>query len=188
MTFKRGELAVIAAVRRLPVTGYAKRLTRCGLGGILIASVHLHEGCVMTRGSSGSKWLSVAGIAVTAAVLGGLFGFALGQRQGMAWGERLVSAEAGLGTISAIDAATLLREGRPDGALRDLDWRIHVALDNFSKNERAAQFPTLASAIDYARRYRGRYESETLGRTESPGFDGLHILKSDAPPPGSGAE
>jgi len=137
----------------------------------------------MTHKSTRSKWLSMAGIALTAAALGGLFGFALGQRQGMAWGERLVSTEAGLGTISAIDAATLLREGHPERALRDLDWRIHIALDNFSKSKAPARYPALARAIDYGQRYRGRYGSAKLQGSEYPGFDGLHILKAGASPP-----
>jgi hypothetical protein len=131
----------------------------------------------MTHPSDSRRWAQLAGIATIAAVVGGLLGFALGQRRGMAWGERLVGAEAGVGTMTLIEAATQLRERQPGAALRVLDWRIQTALDTFDAAPASRRVPSITQAVDFGERYRARYSLEVVPGSRNPGFSGLRLLK-----------
>lgn len=136
----------------------------------------------MAHPSDSRRGALLGGIVTIAALVGGLAGFALGQRQGMAWGERLVGAEAGVGTMTLIEAATQLREQQPDEALRVLDWRIQTALDNFEAVPASHRVPSIAQAVDFGERYRARYGPEVGTGSGNPRFGGLRQLKGiDAP-------
>lgn len=119
-------------------------------------------------------------VAIIAAAIGALAGFAVGQRQGMAWGERLVGSEAGINTVSAIEAATLLREDRPQEALKTLDWRIQTALQNFEHGEFGGRPHAIAQALQFGALYRSRYGSGVTEESQPPGAQALRILKDDA--------
>lgn len=131
--------------------------------------------------SSGLRiWVICLTVAIIAATIGALVGFAVGQRQGMAWGENLVGSEAGVNTVSAIEAATLLREDQSQEALKTLDWRIQTALRNFEHGELGSRPHAIAQALQFGALYRSRYGTGVTEGSQAAGAQALRILKDGA--------
>jgi hypothetical protein len=96
-------------------------------------------------------------------VLGGLFGFALGQHQGISWGNRLLRRELDYGLSIHTEVASLVRVGDTERALWWLDqWVDKSVLTIVGHRDGTTELPGLR----IAKAYRGAVPPTESARPE----------------------
>ena len=90
------------------------------------------------------------GVPVLTLLIGGVGGLAIGQRQGMAWGEAMLEQEVGGVLSREVEVASCIRVSDAEHALQHLDPAIDTAVLNLSMRAGAS-----GRALSAARLYRG---------------------------------
>ncbi len=90
------------------------------------------------------------GVPVLTLLIGGFGGFAIGQRQGMAWGEAMLQQEVEGVLSREVEVASCIRVADPEHALQHLDGAIDRAVLSLGRRP-----GTPGRALGAARLYRG---------------------------------